>query len=115
MGKSNALPSVTEEEFTNQVLELAKLYHWRSAHFRQARTDKGWRTAVSGDGKGFPDTILVKGSRIIVAELKVGKNQATPEQELWLEAFRLTPAEVYVWRPDDWNKIEYILLVKSLT
>jgi hypothetical protein len=101
----------TEFEFTDQVLKLARLHGWRTAHFRPARTatGSGWRTAVSGDGKGFPDLVLVRKHRLVVAELKVGINQPTPEQEQWLEAFRRAGAEVYVWRPEDWSAIEYLL------
>jgi hypothetical protein len=103
------LKAVTEREFTDQVLRLARLYRWRTAHFRPARTEAGWRTAVSGDGKGFPDLVLVRGMRILVAELKVDKNNPTPEQSAWLEAFRKTSAEVYLWRPTDWSEIESVI------
>jgi hypothetical protein len=74
------LPGITESEFLDQVLQYAKLRGWRSAHFRPAKTIDGWRTPVSGDGKGFPDLLLVRGDRVIVAELKVGKNKLTLEQ-----------------------------------
>lgn len=99
----------TEHDFTNQVLQLAKLYGWRSAHFRPARTAKGWRTAVSGDGKGFPDLILVKGQRLIVAELKMARGKWTIEQMDWMKAFENAGVKVFCWRPDDFEEIKKIL------
>ena len=68
-----------------------------------------WVTAVSGDGKGFPDLLLVRGRKIIVAELKVGKNKVTPEQMLWLDAFATAGVEAHIWRPENWDKINEVL------
>lgn len=95
-----------EKEFQAEFLKLAKVHGWRSAHFRPGRTgDGGWRTAVAGDGTGFPDNILLRAERLIVAELKVA-TKPKPEQLLWLAAWRLIPAaEVYVWKPADWPEI----------
>lgn len=105
-----ALPPITEAEFQRQVLALAKIQGWLRAHFRPARTKRGWRTAVAGDGKGFPDLVLLRGRRLVVAELKVGRRKTTPEQDHWLDAFRAASnAEVFVWRPRDWPQIEEVL------
>ena len=53
-----------------------------------------------------PDLCLVRGRRLIFAELKTEKGRLTPAQEAWLEAFKAlrstAPIEVYVWRPADW-------------
>lgn len=106
---ANALPGVTEEQFARQVIQLARLYGYMVAHFRPAMTVGGWRTAVQGDGKGFPDLVMARGGTLLVAELKVGKNKPTDEQEAWLAAFRLTGARVYEWRPEDWPEIERVL------
>lgn len=101
---------MTEREFLSQILELAKHRGWRRAHFRPAQTKHGWRTAVSGDGKGWPDLILVRRERMIAAELKVGRNKPTWEQEVWLAALKQVPGiTVYVWRPDDWKEIQSVL------
>jgi hypothetical protein len=100
---------MTEREFTAQVLALARLHGWRSAHFRPARTRHGWRTAVAGDGQGFPDLILVRRTAIVAAELKVESNKPTPEQIAWLEAFRAAGAQAYIWKPECWSDIERVL------
>ena len=101
---------ITEAEFQRQVLELAKLHKWRSAHFRPGMTAKGrWVTAVQGDGKGFPDTLLIRGRELVVAELKVGKNKVTPEQAQWLTAFAEADIPAFVWTPEDWPEIVIVL------
>jgi len=100
---------VTEAGFQKTVLEFAKLHGWRTAHFRPAKTAKGWRTAVSGDGKGFPDLVLVRGTRLLFVELKMWRNTPSSEQESWLRTLRQTFAEVYLWYPSDWDQIETVL------
>jgi hypothetical protein len=111
MKKSNQLPTIHENEFTEQVLELALLYGYKRAHFRPARTKDGWRTAVSGDGKGFPDLLLVRkrDGRKIAAELKVGKNKPTPEQLDWLETLAACGFETFLWYETDWEILKNIL------
>lgn len=99
----------TEAGFTRTVIDCARLFGWRTAHFRPARTARGWRTAVQGDGKGFPDLVLVKGPRLVVAELKVGTRRAAPEQDEWLRAFRTAGVPAHIWRPEDWPEIERVL------
>jgi hypothetical protein len=104
--------TITEVEFLRQVIGLAQLFGWRVAHFRPAQTKTGrWITAVQGDGKGFPDLVLVRKGRIVIAELKVGKNRTTPDQQKWLAAFReVQGVAVYEWRPCDWGEIESVLM-----
>ena len=101
---------ITEAAFQRQVLALAKLRGWRTAHFRPAKTTRGWRTAVSGDGKGFPDLVLIRGPVLIVAELKrSAKEKARPEQAAWLVAFANAGVMTYIWTPEDWDVIERVL------
>ena len=99
-----------EDDMQAGVIALARMLGYRVAHFRPALTAKGWRTPVSGDGKGFPDLILVRRGRVIVAELKSAKGECTPEQEAWLDSFRASCAEVYVWRPADYPNVIKALL-----
>lgn len=111
-----APPKITEEDFLKQVLTLARACGWRTAHFRPAMTKAGkWVTAVAGDGKGFPDLVLLRDDEFIIAELKVPPNKVTPEQKQWLDAFSRTAAceetllWVCTWTPDDWDVIEALL------
>lgn len=98
-------------QFENQVIELAGLCGWLRAHFRPAKTTKGWRTPVSGDGKGFPDLILLRPPRLIVAELKTGRDTPNKDQANWLNHFYGSSfdTEVYVWYPEHWEFIKFTL------
>jgi len=92
---------VTEREWQRQVTQAAELFGWTWAHFRPAMTSKGWRTPVSGPmGAGFPDLILARGERLILAELKVQDGRLTPAQRDVLDVLRHA-VEVHVWRPTD--------------
>jgi hypothetical protein len=88
------------------VVEVARLAGWRVAHFRPARTAKGWCTPVTADGAGWPDLVLVRPPRIIFAELKSESGKVRPEQTEWLSVLRLLPgAETHLWRPADWDAV----------
>ena len=103
-------PRLSESGFMRQVVELATILGWSTAHFRPAQTAKGWRTPVSGDlGKGWPDLTLVRGERIIFAELKRDNGKLTPDQERVLNVLGGTGAEVRVWFPADFDRIAEIL------
>lgn len=93
-----------------QIEETAQLTGWLCAHFRPAMTQKGnWITAVSGDGAGFPDLVLAKGKRVIFAELKSDDGELSAEQYFWLLALIEADQEVYLWQPDDFERIVEIL------
>lgn len=100
--------SMREADFQWAVIEIARLKGWRVAHFRPARTRRGWRTPVAADGKGYPDLTLVR-ERIVYAELKAEKGQLTHEQEQWIQALQQAGAEAYVWRPSDWSAVLQVL------
>lgn len=93
------LPKITEKQFQAQVIKLARLLRWKVYHTHDSRRSVA----------GFPDLLLIRHEVILVAELKVGKNKVTPEQEGWLEAFRSAGVRAYVWRPEDWMEIESII------
>lgn len=94
----------------DQVIQLAKLHGFRVTHFRPAMTRAGkWMTAVQGDGKGFPDLVLVRGDQLIFAELKSERGKLSDEQRAWLDALGQTAATCCVWRPSDRKRIEDLL------
>jgi len=52
---------------------------------------------------GFPDSVIIKGTNLIFAELKRERRKPTPTQDIWLEALRnVRSIQVKVWRPSDW-------------
>jgi hypothetical protein len=93
---------ITEAQLQSAVIELARTLGWKVAHFRPALTGKGWRTAVSGDGVGFPDLVMVRGKRLLFVELKSAAGKLSGEQAAWICALDHANAEVLIWRPADW-------------
>jgi hypothetical protein len=93
---------MSEAELLAAILDLARLYAWRIAHFRPARTSHGWRTPMTGD-VGWPDLLMCRGDRIVAAELKSDRGIVTQDQANWLSALRAGGVETYVWRPADWH------------
>lgn len=113
---------ITEADFLNQVMELAALYGWSTAHFRPAQTARGWRTPVQGTlGKGWPDLTLVRvrDRRLIFAELKSEKGTVSADQAAVLAALASLEdplelgyrkrVETFVWRPSDFDAISEVL------
>lgn len=97
-----------ERDFQKQVIQLARLYKWKCAHFRPAMTKRGWVTPVAADGKGFPDLILVR-EKTIAVELKCGKNKLSADQDEWLHWFSQAGIETFCWTPEQWDGLESIL------
>jgi len=75
----------TEAQMMRAVIHAARILHWRIAHFRPARTTHGWRTAVQGDGNGFPDAVMVHPAAGLVwwVEFKMRGGRLDPEQRRW--------------------------------
>lgn len=96
---------MTEAHLQAQVIDLARFRGWRVAHFRPAMTTQGWRTAVSADGAGFPDLVLVREDRLMAVELKSERGWLTDEQAAWLLALQQAGVETHVWKPADWPAI----------
>lgn len=105
--------ALSEADWLRRVTDAAKLFHWRIAHFRPGLTSKGWRTPVQGDGKGWPDLVLLRGRRLIIAELKSDTGRVSAEQSDWIAQLAEVPGlEVHIWRPSDWETV-YTTLAKE--
>lgn len=102
------IKSMSENDLLRCVLDLAKVYGWRTFHARPAMTAKGYRTPVQGDGKGFPDLVLAREGRVIFAELKVDGGHPTADQVRWLIALA-----GYLWRPADWHSGEILRVLSA--
>lgn len=94
-------PPISEDEFQQQLITLAKLKQWSVYHTHDSRHSVA----------GFPDLVFAKpGRRVIFAELKSANGVVTTDQEAWLQTLRDTcSVDVYVWRPDDFEAIVSIL------
>ncbi len=103
------LPPLTESEFQTQVVQYARLHGWRVHHVAAARTNKGYRVPCRYDAQGFPDLLMCRRQRLIVAELKVGSNACTMPQMAWIRALEAAGVYSVIWRPSDWPDIERTL------
>jgi hypothetical protein len=94
--------TVTEKALQDAVYDCARRLGWMAYHVFDARRST----------PGFPDLILIKPPRLIVAELKTHTGRLSPAQREWLDRFRaIDGVEVYVWRTKDWleGTVEAIL------
>jgi hypothetical protein len=94
------LPDETEKEWARVVVDYAHLQHWTAYHpWLSIRSTRGW-----------PDWVLCRPPRLILAELKTRTGKVTPAQRNWLDLLAQVPGiETYLWRPADWPDVERIL------
>lgn len=109
-----APPKLTEARFQKQVVDLARLLHWRVWHDNATNTPR--RCSNCGqvrhgprNAAGLPDLILVRQPRLIWAELKTDSGDVSPEQWSWLEDLAASGQECYIWRPSQFEQIQRIL------
>lgn len=105
---------MSEDDLLRAVLALAKLYGWRTLHIRPARTEKGWRSPVQGDGKGWPDLFMIRGDDVLAIELKGATGKLTDEQRAWLDALMPIAWDACVWRPEDWTSGRIMRALKGV-
>jgi hypothetical protein len=106
--------SLPEKDFTLAVIALAQSLKWTVAHFRTAKITRKdgtvyYETPVQADGAGFPDLVMVRGSRIVWMELKSHRGKVSEEQKVWLGRLRGATEDVYVFRPADMKRIQEVL------
>ena len=89
----------TEAGFQAVIVQYAVLRSWRIYHTFDSRHSHA----------GFPDLTLVRGPRLIFAEIKTDTGRVTVVQAEWLEALAVAGAETYLWRPRDWPQIRPLL------
>jgi hypothetical protein len=105
-----AFAGMSEREFQTQIVDFAHLCRWTVVYFRPARVVRNghekYETPIGGDGKGWPDTIMLREDRLVAAEIKREGGKATAEQMAWLDRFNLIPGcSGFLWFPSDWTEI----------
>ncbi len=93
-----------EKHFMADVIREAKRCGWLVYHTHNSRRSQA----------GFPDLVMIRGCRMIVAELKTETGKTSPQQDDWLLAFNSVAytsdnLEVHVWTPSMWPEIERTL------
>ena len=92
---------MTEKELQEAIIELATWRGWSHYHTFDSRRSVA----------GFPDLVLWKDSRLLFVELKKQGGRLSMSQERTLQELHSTAAEVYIWRPAEWDSgvVEEIL------
>jgi len=93
---------VLEGEFMQQVIDLAVTLGWLVYHTHDSRHSPA----------GFPDLILIRGTRLVAIECKRDGEQPTEAQWTWLRALgKVQTVAAYVARPtdNDWADVEALL------
>jgi hypothetical protein len=101
-----AHPPLSEDDFQDKVMDLAKRCGWMVCHYLPAIRQSGRiSTAIKGD-RGAPDLILARRGVVLLVELKTNKGVVSSDQRRWLDAL-----DGYgdVWRPRDWDRIVEVL------
>jgi len=102
-GKGTWRDTELEKDFQERVCHIARLYGWRIYSIPDSR-----RVSLAG----YPDLTMwnVEQKRFIWAELKREKGRLSESQKVVLaELETLEVAEVYVWRPSDFDRIIELL------
>lgn len=91
---------MVEEDVERLVVDTARQFGWARYHPR-------WSM---GSSAGWPDETLVRGTRMVVAELKGTAGRVSKPQQDWLDRLRqVETVEVHLWTPDDLDDILKIL------
>lgn len=94
---------MTEEQFLGAIRDCAHRLGWATYHTHDSRRSE----------HGFPDLVLVRGTRLVFAEVKTDRGHTTLAQDDWLEALRAAGAETHVWRPLHWDSIVMTLRARE--
>lgn len=112
-----------EKDFQQLVVDFARLNNWL-VYFT-------WRSIHSP--AGFPDCVFVRPADaglvwlekpgtwnparpgLIFAELKIGRNQPTAEQLVWLTSLQFAGIPAYLWTPDNWDEIQRVLALPPVS
>jgi hypothetical protein len=105
MGRMGRYPHVSvrrgswrsEQGFQGSVVACAEQCGWLVLH-----------TQASFYAAGFPDLLLMRGTRIIFAELKMAGYCTSPAQDAWLARLQ-AHGETYLWYDADMPEIRQIL------
>lgn len=102
--------SLTEKAFRQQILDVAHGYGWRAWYDLATNSPRrchacGTYSRGPRNPPGWPDLVLVRGSRLLFRELKVGRGHLEPEQEQWRDALRAAGADWAEWRPEQMDAI----------
>lgn len=95
-------PALTEAQWQQQVVDLARLRGWWVWHDHDSRRNQA----------GLPDLILVR-ERVVYVELKTERGRVRPGQVEVMARLRAAGAEVWLWRPSDLPVVQEVLAPRA--
>lgn len=99
-GRERLLRTVSERELQSRVIDAARAFGWRVAHFHDSRRQVKPGVFVGDrDAAGFPDLVLVRPPEVMFVELKRELGKTTEAQSEWLGDLTACGLEVRVVRP----------------
>ena len=91
---------MTEAEFQGRVTTIAEELGWDWLHI--GRVGKHVPNGAKGTlGRGWPDLLLVRGGRLLVAELKEQTAPPPSTDQKRVLSLLGQAVDAYVWRPSD--------------
>jgi hypothetical protein len=100
-GQATREAHLSEAAYQRRIIDAAAALGWRAAHFRPARTARGWRTPLEGHA-GLPDLVLAKAGSVILAEVKSERGRLGRGQAAWLEQLG---EHGRLWKPQSWPEV----------
>lgn len=87
-----ARDSMSEADFQQAVVDLARIRGWLAFHVHDSRR---------GLGAGFPDLVLLheRTGELLFVELKTSSGRVSMAQQTWLDALQRGGHDARVWRP----------------
>lgn len=91
----------SESRFQEQVIDIAEERGWRVFYVANSR----------GSPPGWPDLFMSRRGTLVAAELKVGDNEPTEQQQQWLAELEAGGVRACVWRYGEhvWRTIKEVL------
>lgn len=86
---------MSEREWQDLVVQYARLHKWWVFHPYDSRKS----------APGWPDLVLLRPPRIVVAELKSERGKVSAAQERVLALLDECGVDARVWRPSDWDDV----------
>lgn len=106
--------TATEGAFQRLLIACAIDNGWLVHHTPPAQVRKGTHVTPTQGHTGFPDLVLVRGSRFVVVELKSQRGTTSEMQDIWLGRLADCTIDSRLWRPSDWlTEIVPLLTGKS--
>jgi hypothetical protein len=87
---------ISEKHWLTDVLEISALFGWQAYHTFDSRRSQ----------PGFPDLVLARPPRLILAELKSDTGRLSLAQRDWLATLEgCDRIQTRLWRPQDRDRV----------